>query len=282
MSTITLDNVLKQLYENQVAFIRGKNIQLEREFFTNYAYRTPIPQVMEGTSFDDHFMAAKEAIKDANRDYLEGLFILLTECLLFSAGHDMMFKMKLEADIFNSVPMDKFIYPMLDKEVKKKYNDISVMKENEKQGENIEDLRKIVYTFTELQSLLYFLYANDFYFQEGWEELWKDTHEDIIRILNESEMKIGDFLHALIDYKCDIMVSIMEKIKDDNLRKEYLDKTESLRHDKHEVTKTFTHVDLPITYFLDHTMLDFLSLPPKSAIVDDEEPSGNRKIIIPN
>lgn len=281
MEVSTIDNVLKRLYENQVAFIRGKNIQLEREFFTNYSFRTPLPQLMEGTSFDDHFMAARTMVDGANKDYLDGLFTLLTECLLFSAGHDMMFKMKLQADIFNSVPINDLIYPLLEREVKAKYSDVSVMKENPERQKNIEKINKLVYTFTELQSLLFFLYASDFQFQDGWEKLWEDTHEDILRILDESKMTIGDFLDALIDYKCQIMESIFKEIKDENLKKEYLEKIADLRKNKHEETKTFTHVDLPITYFKDHTMLDFLNRKLKSNILDEESPDSNKKIILP-
>lgn len=170
---------------------------------------------------------------------------------------------------------------MLKREVKAKFNDVSVMKENSERQKNIEKINKLVYTFTELQSLLFFLYASDFQFQDGWEKLWKDTHEDILRILDESEMTIGDFLHALIDYKCQIMESIFKEIKDENLKKEYLEKIEDLRKKKHEETKTYTHVDLPITYFKDHSMLDFLNQELKSNISDEESPNGNKKIILP-
>ncbi len=282
MQTIGLDNTLREIYNDHIAFIRGKNIELEREYFTEKAAFIPMADIMIGTSFEDHFWTLKQAVNKSSKSELDRMFMLLEEYFLFSQGHDLMFKKKLEADIFNSVPMEEFLYPRLEKAVKEKFNDVSVMPENEKAEENKNAIGRMVYTFTELQSLLYFLYCNDFQFATDWEKLWEDTHEDIIRILNESGLTIGEFLYALVDYKCQIMADIFGKLEDENLKKEFLERIEELRKQKHEETKTFTHVDLPVTYFLDHSMVDFLKRKPKSKVLDEGNPDASKKIVLPN
>ena len=61
----------------------------------------------------------------------------------------------------------------------------------------------------------------------------------------------------------------------------HLEKTETLRKEKYEEIKSFTHVTLPITYFLDHTFLDFMSMQHKSPILEDTAPTGTKKILLP-
>lgn len=280
METISLNNVLKNMYNSRVSFIRTKNIELEREYFTKNSARIPMSEIMQGASYEDHFMSFKDAMKNGTPNEISQIFMLLQEYFLFSYGHDMMFKMKLEADIFTSIPMEEFIYPKLIEAVKERYNDISVMRENPNFNANMEGIDRLVFTFTEMQSLLYLLYCNDFQFPNGWEGICPDTHEDVLNILNNSGMTIGDFLHALIDFKCKIMCEIFNEITNKQLRKSYLEKVETLRDEKHTETKDFAHVTLPITYFLDHTMLDFIHMEPKSSISDETTPDGAKKILL--
>lgn len=281
METISLNNVLKNMYDSRVSFIRAKNIELEREYFTKNSARIPMSEIMQGASYEDHFMSFKDAMKNGTPDEINQIFMLLQEYFLFSYGHDMMFKKKLEADIFTSIPMEEFIYPKLIEAVKERYNDISVMRENPNFNSNMEGIDRLVFTFTEMQSLLYLLYCNDFQFPNGWEGIYPDTHEDVLDILNNSGMTIGDFLHALIDFKCKIMSEIFNEITNKQLRKFYLEKVDTLRDEKHMETKGFAHVTLPITYFLDHTILDFIQMKPKSSISDETTPDGAKKILLP-
>lgn len=280
MEVVSLDNVIRNMYDIRVLFIRSKNIELEREYFTANSSSIPMSEIMQGASYEDHFASFKRAVKNGNEQDISQIFMLLQEYFLFSYGHDMMFKKKLEADIFNSVPIEEFIYPRLSEAVKEKYNDISVMKENPNLNANLEGIDKLVFTYTELQSLLFFLYWNDFQFPNGWEKLCPDTHQELINILNNSGMKIGDFLHALIDFKCKIMCEVLSEISDPKLRTDYLKRVETLREEKHEETKTFTHVGLPVTFYLDHTFLDFLEMEQKSSLLGDDEPTGAKKILL--
>lgn len=281
MEPISLEEVLKNIYDNRVSFIRSVNIELEREYFTKNSNHIPMSEIMQGVSYEDHFMSFKEAVKNDDENEIRQIFLLLQEYFLFSKGHDMMFKKKLEADIFTSVPMEDFIYPKLSEAAKKKYNSVSVMRENPNRNANMEGINRLVATYTEMQSLLYLLYCNEFQFPDGWEEISPDNHGEILRILNDSNITIGDFLHALIDFKCQIMSEIFSEINNQNLKRTYLEKVEDLKKAKHEETKTFAHVTLPITYFLNHTILDFMSTERKPSILEDTSVNKAQKILLP-
>lgn len=280
MENCSLNKVIRNLYDNKVTFIRNKNIELERAYFTR-SHNIPMGEIMQGSSFEDHFASYKEMVKKGNEDEISLIFTLLQEYFLFSYGHDMMFKKKLEADIFTSIPIENLIYPKLKSTIKENYNDLSVMKENPNFESNMEEIDKIVYTFLELQSLLYLLYCNEFQFPNGWQKICPDTFEDILDILNKSKMTIGDFLHSLIDFKCQIMTEILDEIGNSELRKEYLKKVEELQENQHKKTKTFAHINLPITYYLEHTFLDFLDSELKSSLLDDNNPNHSKKILVP-
>ena len=280
MESVSLNTVIRNMYNNRVSFIRNKNIELEREYFTANSESIPMGEIMQGASFEDHFASYKTVVKNCDENEISQIFMLLQEYFLFSFGHDIMFKKKLEADIFTSIPIEDLIYPKLLDTIKENYNDISVMQENPNFKTNIDSIDRLVLTYTEIQSLLYLLYCNDFQFPNGWEELYPDTHEDIINILDKSGMTIGDFLYALIDFKCKMMTEILSEIEEPKLRADYLKKVETLKEEKHAETKTFNHVGLPITYFLNHSIMDFLNGNfSQSSILDDTTPR-ERKIIL--
>lgn len=276
MESLTLDEIIRREYDCRVSYIKSKNIELEREYFSE----VPIGEIIQGASFNDAFESFKETVKSNNEDDISTIFMLLQECFLFTAGHDLMFKKKLKADCFTSVPMDDFIYPKLVKTVKEKYNDVSVMKENVNQEKNIKDIERIVYTFTEMQALLNLLYCQDFQFPIGWEGLFPEIHEEIIDLLKKFGITIGDFLHALIDSKCKTMTELLSEITNPQLRKTYLEKVEKLKEEKHKKTQTFALVDLPITYFSDYTFFDFLNSEQESSIFKEPSPKEVEKIII--
>lgn len=280
MESISLDKVLKNMYDNRVSFIRDKNMELEREYFTKNNH-IPMSEIMQGASYEDHFMYFKAKAQYATDFELNQIFMLLQDYFLFSLGHDMMFKKKLEADIFTSIPIEELIYPRLTEAVKEKYNDLSVMQENPNFMENMKGIDRLVFIYTEMQSLLYLLYCSEFQFSDGWERMYPDIHNEILENLNNSGMTIGDFLHALIDFKCKIMRDIFSEINNPQLKITYLEKVEDLKNEKHEETKTFAHVDLPITYFLDHTFLDFMKMERKSSILEDKKTNEVKKILLP-
>lgn len=277
MQNLLLDRAVRVLYDDKVSYIRKKNIELERRYFSKNVNIGPFTN---GLSYDANFANFKEIVKDANEYTIDNIFILIKECFLFSTGYDMMFKKKLEADAYTSVPIDNLIYPMLMDSVSLKYNDVSVLKEHPNFEDNIKDIDRLTYIYTELQSLLYFLYCNDFQFPNRWEDFYPNTYNDLIKILNESAMTIGDFLHSMIDFKCETMNDVFKEINNKELQIKYLSKVEELRDEKHKETNSFAHVNLPVTYFLDHTIEDFIEEKHNKSLVLDNNKSNTKKKII--
>ena len=279
MKNISIEKVIKVLYNNRIKFIIDKNIELERQYFS----KDKLGFLTNGLSYNDNFTHMIKALnrQGINENKVESIFIALQEVFLFSKGHDMMFKKKLEADVFVSIPMGDLIFPLLVEGVKARYNDVSVMKENPNYDKNIKGIDELTNIYIELQSLLYYLYYNDFQFPNNWEELCPNTSNELIKILNESAMTIGDFLHSLIDFKCNIMSDILKKIESKNLQEQYLLRVEDLRKEKHSETNTFAHTHLPITYFLNHTFNDFINDElNRSSIIEGNKPKAVKKIIL--
>lgn len=281
MEILTLNEALRNMYNNEIAFIKETNNELEREFFSN-ENNVPLGEINRGLSFEDNFEEFKQSIKHANEDKIEEIFLLLREYFLFSYGHDLMFKKKLEADLFTSAPMEDFLYPKLEEAVRGKYNDVSVMQENPNFEKNIYGISKILRSYIDMQSLLYLLYWNDFQFPNGWEGLCEDDPQVIIDALNNANVTIGDFLKALIDEKCRIMKKVLDEIEDKKLRAKYLKQLEELKEEKKKEVEGFAHSDLPVTYFLDHTVIDFLRTEKKSKLLSDDKPKVAQKLYIPN
>ena len=259
MTNSKLDELIKKFYNSRVEFIKSKNIELERAYFSENIDRIPMGAIMANISYEERFISFHYFAKTNDQYVISQIYNLLTNYFLFSAGHDFMFKQKLEADLYNSAPIEQLIYPMLMKKINQDYNDISIMNENSKLDNNLQGIKQIMYQYEELSSLLYLLYCHDFQFPKGWEEMFPDTSAKLIKILDEEELTIGTFLNALIDDKCQTMIDIFSEIENPLLKEEYLAKTEKLRNLKHAEIQTFNHINLPVTYFLNHTYEDFLN-----------------------
>ena len=51
----TLDDVLKELYQNIKNFVKAKNIESEREYFSNPSNNIPLQEVLQGRSYEESF-----------------------------------------------------------------------------------------------------------------------------------------------------------------------------------------------------------------------------------
>ena len=280
MRIMSLNEVLDNMYYNTTSFIKEKNNELERDYFRDHN-NAPLGEIMQGKGFEDNFERYKTIIRNASPETVDEMFVLLREYFLFSYGHDLMYKRKLEADLFTTAPIT-LIHSKLVEAVKEKYNDISVMEENPNFDKNIQGLGNIIDTFVDMQTVLHILYCSDFQFPNGWERMCHTDSKEVIEQLKKSGITIGDYLNALIDDKCDIIKEILNEIQDKDLRNTYLKELEELREHKHKETEEFTHVELPITYFLDHTFVDFLRMEHKSKIYTEDKPKVNQKLYIPN
>lgn len=268
MNDNNLDNTLKYLYDMRMSYIKNENIELERAYFSDNYKNIPFGKILKGLSFEDLYTMLASEIKYETEDKIEKNLIFLQEYLLFSYGHDLMYKKKLHADLFITDCHEELIYPMLSKAVKEKYNDLSVCKNNPNYNKNVEGIDKILQTYINLQTMLNFLYCVDFQFAYDLEKIFPDTYVELLEILKNSNITIKDYMYSLIDYKCKIMIDIINKINDPELRNKYLSKVEDIKNANKDIYK---HLDLPITYFKDHDMLDFVDYTP-----------NNKKIILSN
>ena len=242
-----LEEKVENSYEEIVSHIKATNNEIERKYFAenmnNYIFR----DALDGRSFDECFASLKKDIGSGDKIKISLAFVALNNILLFSYK-DEVFKAKLKVDNFVSTPIDNLIYPLLLKKVKELYGDSSDISE--------EEIKIIICTFIDLQSLLFFLYYHDFQFIPDWETLYPNTYQDIILLLKESGMTIGDFLHALVDYKCDIMEGMFNIIQGKNKKDYFFNLITELRKSKHEEIKKYPNINLPITSILDNTFLE--------------------------
>ncbi len=282
MENKSLDQVIKFIYDDQVNRIRQKNNELEREYFTIHKDTIFFGEILDGLSYDDYLVQLKAVMQQGNPYPIESAWGILQDYLFFSMGHDMIFKKKLQADIFTTVPLENLIYPRLVEDIKEKYNDVSVMRNNPNCDENFRKIAEIIYTYMEMSSLLYLLYCNDFQFPQHWQQVCPTTHEEVLKRLQQSDITIGKFRHALVENKCTLIKEVIEEIKNSELKQQYQARLNQLRIEKHqEVEETFDR-KLPIAYFLDHTVFDFMNDTSLHPSVLDENTSKSQKKIILN
>ena len=280
MKNISIGDFIKKLCNDRLFFLEDERIKFKKQYLDNYGlgfytngYTTNIILMLK--TFKDE----GESISEGK---VESIFIELQE--MFFKGHDMEYmrlKKKEEPYAYLTAPIDELIYSLLIKNVKEKYNAFSFRKENPDYDNNMKSLDRLIFIYEELNPLLYLLYCNDFHPCCSLEDLFPYTYNDLIKILNESGMTIGDFLHSLIDFKCNTMRDILKEIENGRLQKQYLLKVEDLRKEKHNEINTFTHIHLPITYFLDNTFNDFMEDElNRSSITKNPESKNVRKIIL--
>ncbi len=277
-----LDEVVEKLYVAKVTYIKRKNRVLEAKYFKKNQKTIPYGELLSGRSYEEIFQEFQSSMKYKTEFQIDQIFMLMQELFMFSKGHDLMFNKKLEADYYMAPPIDSFWYPKITEAVHKKYNDFSVMEENPHQEENLEGIEQIMNDYLDAHSLLYLLYSNDFQFPIGWETYY-ENYKTILSILKETKITIGEFLHALIDYKCEWIRETLEEIADSSLKEKYLKNLKDFRETKHLETQGYAHVNLPADYFLDQTLEDFIKYANQmhSIILPEEKPLIPKRVILP-
>lgn len=268
LENLTLDELIRKMYDNMVQDLKRKNILTEREYYTENRNYIPFGDMLDGTSYYDQFEEMKAEIKEPNiSEYqIKLIFETMESLFLFSRGHDMMFKHKLNGDCFCSVPIESIIYPRLQKTVKSRFNDVSVMVENPKLEENISEIWRLIYNYQEFSSLLFMLYAHDWQFSNGWKQFFSESYDFLLKELQETDLTIGTFLYELVGYKCKMMEEVLQCIDNLTLRQKYLDKLTKLKQDKQEEIASYASKELSVSFFLKHTVEDFIHREPESSI----------------
>lgn len=248
METKEKSEFINNVYDSYMEKIAEINIKMEREYFKNNKHLEGFTQ---GLSFKDAFDGIKKQIAQGKADDYEPAFGYLKEALLFSAGHDLMYKTKIKADMYTTPGYKNIVYPLFELESKKAIIACSTNEEAEKKLEPVTD------KYRELITLFNTLYCMDYQFPENWKGIIENPDE-LINIIRENNITNGTIMHAIIDDKCDIMKDIMSAIPQDNLRSEFLKCVEELRSEQKKEKESQPNFNLPLCYFLDHTVEDFI------------------------
>ena len=258
MSNLDLKHVIEKIQVSYELKISRAIEPLEQEYFNNPNNLVPMRVILSSGSFDQQFDNFSEFVRNANPSELDKIFKLISNFFLFSPGYDMVFKSKLLADMYTSNLMSSSTHKMMEKAIMSKYNDMSVMPENPKYDENMQDIEEMVVTYYDVQAILNALYCNDFQFPVNWRNLCHNGKDDALVILQESNMTIGEYINSLIDHKCSILVSIFSKIENPRLKNEFLSRIQVLRDEKKGEVNDYEYSNLPITYFYDHKLEDYM------------------------
>lgn len=263
-----LEAIIKEIYDTNVEVIKAENNEREMPkmglILSQILGCTNVP-----TCYAKEMASMKEKAKSATPYELDSMLAILESVFYFSYGHDMAYKKKIEADCFMHEPIDSIIMPEIQREVKKLFNDVSVMIENPDREENLKIIEKIISKHIDFNSLLFLLYVNDWQFHKHWRKLYPNTASELDVMIENSTITIGDFLNALVDYKIAAIRDVVTEIQDSKLRTQYLAKIGMLAIEQKAKIDDFTHTHLPVGYFKHHTILDFLrnSKPTDSKII---------------
>ena len=258
MSNIDLKRLIRKLQINYEVKISCATEPLEQEYFNNPNNLVPLRVILAKGSFDQQFDQFSDFVRNASASDLEKIYKLITNFFLFSPGFDMVFKSKLLADMYTSNIMTNSTYKMMEDAITSKYNDVSIMPENPNYNENMQDIENMVLTYYDVQALLNALYCNDFQFPNNWKDMCHDGKDDALRILKASGMTIGEYLNSLIDYKCSILLSIFSKVENSKLKNDFLSRIQILKDEKKGEVANYEYSNLPVTYFYDYKLEDYL------------------------
>ena len=258
MSNLDLKHVIKKVQVAYEVKISRATETLEQEYFNNPNNLVPMRVILSNGSFDQQFDNFSEFVRNANPNELDKIFKLISNFFLFSPGFDIVFKSKLLADMYTSNLMSSSTYKMMEEAIMSNYNNMSVMPENPNYDDNMRNIEEMVVTYYDVQALLNALYCNDFQFPANWKDLCHNGKDDALKILQKSNMTIGEYLNSVIDHKCSILVSIFSKVENARLKNEYFARIQVLRDEKKGEVSNYEYSNLPIAYFYDHRLEDYM------------------------
>ena len=258
MSNLDLKHVIKKVQVAYEVKISRATETLEQEYFNNPNNLVPMRVILSNGSFDQQFDNFSEFVRNASPNELDKIFKLISNFFLFSPGFDIVFKSKLLADMYTSNLMSSSTYKMMEEAIMSNYNNMSVMPENPNYDDNMRNIEEMVVTYYDVQALLNALYCNDFQFPANWKDLCHNGKDDALKILQKSNMTIGEYLNSVIDHKCSILVSIFSKVENARLKNEYFARIQVLRDEKKGEVSNYEYSNLPIAYFYDHRLEDYM------------------------
>lgn len=256
MGTVLMDQYVKNIYDLAISKITDINNSFERGFFSINYYRIPNGDLLDGKSFDDNISELKDYVARCDSKSLDMVFELLRDFYFFSAGNDMVFRKKLEADSYRSVPIEKITLPFALQELHEKFEDDSKFEASK--HSRMHYVKKAINNSINISTFLYYLYCNDFIPEKNMENKFPVSYTSTIRILNKHSITIGDYLKALTDYKCSIMKDVFKKVKDICDRETMFSKIDDLKKEKYDEINHSYYCNLHICYFFNHTVTEYI------------------------
>lgn len=255
---LSINTVVTQAFREKNLFIKYRNSRDERNYFSENWFRFPNGNIIKGKSYDDIIDHYISLLKGLSTENYYVIFKDLRDYFFFSAGCDMMFKKKLEADSYIAPMIPSFIFPIINKYVDTFYNGIEIDSASDDYDSKMEVVKKNISLFSSVQKLVYMLYCEDFYFTDKIKKHFSTSLSTLCGLLNDYDITVGMFLDSLIDYKCDTIFSVFKYLPDGDEKDKYMKMINDLRDEKHKEVKKIYNYDLPITYFYDHTMSDYI------------------------
>jgi len=256
-SNVSLKQVIRNIQANYEVKISSATELLEQDYFNNPSNLVPMRFILSSASFDQQIENLSSFAKKADIEELEKIYRLVSNFFLFSVGFDFVFKSKLQADMYTSCLVGS-IYKMMEDAITSKYNDLSVVPQNPNYSKNLKGIENTIITYYDVQALLNTLYCNDFQFPENWKDSCHNGTDAALKILQESNMTIGEYLNGLLDFKISILTGIFSKIDNVQARNDYLAKIQVLKDEKKGEIASYEYSNLPIAYFYDHTLEEYM------------------------
>jgi len=259
-----LDQTIKKICNTENELIKAGNIKGEMAEFGNFL--SQVLQLSEpiNTCYARELENMKQTAKEANQNTLDGMLSILNNIFYFSYGHDMVYKEKIKAGCFMHEILP-IIQVEMETEIKELFNDLSVIPENSKYQKNIEAITSIVAKHRDFNSLLFLLYVNEWQFPSDWQKLYPQNAHELEIMINQSNITIGDFLNALVEFKIVSIKDVFLAIENPKLREDYLHIISGLEAGKKKEVANLGHIHLPVGYFNTNTMQDFVKNPKPSS-----------------
>lgn len=267
MSTKIIDEYVENLFREKSLDLTKKNKALEKEYFKNNSFRIPSCEQLNGLSFSENMNRFKFLVKKGTEKDLESIFTILKDFFFFSAGNDYIYRKKLEADSYHEMPIKTVIFPFILEDVHNKYNNDQEFV-NDKKNARKYILNVIDDDFL-ISKFLYRLYCDDFYPSKEFKKKFPNSFERIKERLDDSSLTIGDYLKSLIKAKCLQMKEIFANVENSYLRAKYINKIDELELSKLLEVESLYNCDVPVCYFFDYSIYDFLN---------GEDSSSHKKI----
>lgn len=246
MANKTLKRELKIIYNKQVSFIKKSNIEYEREELGKKFDDSFYKKLFIGFSFEDYFSLFKIYLREEECINVDRIFEILKDCFFFSEN-DFVYRKKLKVDAYCTTPLVQLISPILQNDLCEHFGNASFNENHPEYDENKVELYNLISIYLDFSALLNFLYYNNFCFIEGWEGLCStDSLNSVLDLMEKSKITSNDYLKALINYKCDEFIKIMNEVKNDELRSIVLNKINALRDEKISQVEKNLEGNIPI------------------------------------